>query len=271
MKRSTYDYDVIVIGAGIAGMVSAVTASALGKRVAVVEKSKVGGNCTNSTCIPSKALIRLSHLSHDISHLQCLGLLTEHTGQIPGRKIMPHIRRIVQQAYEKDLPETFERIGINMISATASFVDSHRIEVNGRTLSARNFIIATGTSPFIPPIDGIEHIDYLTNETLYQLDDLPGSLIILGGGVDGIEYASAFGRLKVETTVVEMATRLLPMADEELVDHLLQALQAEGIRLLTGAKAVSVRKTQNMVTLTIQRGDGPHEEILADRILVAVG
>lgn len=271
MKRSAYNYDVIVIGAGIAGMVSAVTASALGKRVAVVEKSKVGGNCTNSTCIPSKALLRLSHLSHDISHLQCLGLLTEYAGQIPGRKIMPHIRRIVQQAYEKDLPETFERIGINMISAAASFVDSHRIKVNGRTLSARKFIIATGTSPFIPPIDGIEHIDYLTNETLYQLDDLPGSLIILGGGVDGIEYASAFGRLKVETTVVEMATRLLPMADEELVNHLLQALQAEGIRLLTGAKAVSVRKTQTMVTLTIQRGDGPLEEILADRILVAVG
>jgi anti-anti-sigma factor len=271
MKRSAYDYDVIVIGAGIAGMVSAVTASALGKRIAVVEKSKVGGNCTNSTCIPSKALIRVSHLSRDMTRLDRWGLSSAPAGGLVGRMIMPHIRGIVQKAHEKDLPETFERIGINMISATASFVDSHRIEVNGRTLSARNFIIATGTVPFIPPIDGLEHIDYLTNETLYQLDELPGSLLILGGGVDGLEYASAFGRLKVETIVVEMATRLLPMADEELVDHLLQALQAEGIRLMSGTRAVSVRKTQDKVALKIQRGNELHEEILADRILVAVG
>jgi len=271
MKRSSYDYDVIIIGAGIAGMVSAVTVNSLGKRVAVVEKSKVGGNCTNSTCIPSKALIRLSHLSRDMTRLDRWGLSSAPAGGLIGHMIMPHIRGIVQKAYEKDLPETFERIGINMISATASFVDSHRIEVNGRTLSARKFIIATGSSPFIPPIDGLERIDYLTNETLYQLDKLPGSLIILGGGVDGIEYASAFGGLKVETTVVEMATRLLPMADEELVNHLLQALQAEGIRLLTGAKAVSVSKTQDKVTLKVQRANGLHEEILADRILVAVG
>jgi len=271
MNRSVYDYDVIVIGAGIAGMVSAVTASALGKRVAVVEKSKVGGNCTNSTCIPSKALIRLSHLSRDATRLNRWGLSSAPAGGLVGRMIMPHIRGIVQKAYEKDLPETFERIGINMISATASFVDSHRIEVNGGTLSARNFIIATGTAPFIPPIAGLERIDFLTNETLYQLDELPGSLIILGGGVDGLEYASAFGRLKVETTVVEMATRLLPMADEELVDHLLQALQAEGIRLMSGTKAVSVSKTHDRIALKIQRGNGLHEEILADKILVAVG
>jgi anti-anti-sigma factor len=271
MNRSVYDYDVIVIGAGIAGMVSAVTASALGKRVAVVEKSKVGGNCTNSTCIPSKALIRLSHLSRDTTRLNRWGLSSAPAGGLVGRMIMPHIRGIVQKAYEKDLPETFERIGINMISATASFVDSHRIEVNGRTFSARNFIIATGTAPFIPPIAGLERIDFLTNETLYQLDELPGSLIILGGGVDGLEYASAFGRLKVETTVVEMATRLLPMADEELVDHLLQALQAEGIRLMSGTKAVSVSKTHDRIALKIQRGNGLHEEILADKILVAVG
>ena len=271
MKRSAYDYDVIVIGAGIAGMVSAVTASALGKRVAVVEKSKVGGNCTNSTCIPSKALIRLSHLSRDMKRLDRSGLGSAPAGTLVSRMVMPHIRGIVRKAHEKDLPETFERIGISMISAAASFIDPHHINVNGRPLSARKFIIATGTSPFIPPLEGIDHIDYLTNESLYQLDELPRSLIILGGGVDGLEYASAFGRLNVETTVVEMAPRLLPMADQELVNNLLQALQADGIRLLTGTKAVRVRKAQDTILLMIQRGDGPLEEIHADRILVAVG
>lgn len=271
MRRAAYDYDVIVIGAGIAGMVSAVTANALGKRVAVVEKSKVGGNCTNTTCIPSKTLIRLSHLSREMSRLHRAGLSSAAPGDLFAHTLMPHIRDIVRKAHEKDLPHTFEHIGIDMIAASASFIDSHHIKANGKEICARKFIIAAGTRPFIPPIEGIQNVDFLTNETLYQLDTLPGSLLILGGGVDGLEYASAFGRLKVETTVVELATRLLPMADEELVDQLLQALQAEGIRLMSGTRAVSVRKTQDKVALKIQRGSELHEEILADKILVAVG
>lgn len=266
-----YDYDLIVIGAGIAGMVSAVTANGLGKRVAVIEKNKLGGNCTNTTCVPSKALIRLSHLRHDIAHLQHLGLLNDATGEIQGRKIMPHIRGIVQRAYEKDLPETFERIGVRIIPGRASFVDSHRIEASGQMLSAAKFIIAVGTSPMIPDIPGLQSIDFLTNETLYELEDLPRSILILGGGVDGLEYASAFGRLGVETTVVEMATRLLPPADRELVQHLLRSLHTESIHLLTGAKAVGIRGRKDKVVLTFQRSGGSAEETEADKVLVAVG
>ena len=252
-------------------MVSAVTAVSLGKSVAVVEKSRVGGNCTNLTCIPSKALIRLGHTSRDMAHLERLGLLTLPDGGLDRTRVMAHIRGIVRTAYEKDLPETFERIGIRMISAQAAFVDAHRIQAGGRTLSARKFIIAAGTSPFIPEIPGLAGIDYLTNESLYKLDDLPRSLIILGGGVDGLEYASAFGRLGVETTVVEMAPHLLPMADGEVVNHLLEALRSEGIRLLSGTKAVALADRQGKVALTIERQGGAREEILAERVLVAVG
>ena len=118
-----YDYDVVVIGAGIAGMVSAVTANGLGKRVAVVEKRKVGGNCTNFTCIPSKTLIRLSHVNREISRLVSLGLLSGEGAAIESRNVMPHIRSVVAKAYEKDVPETFEHIGITMVSGTATFVD----------------------------------------------------------------------------------------------------------------------------------------------------
>jgi pyruvate/2-oxoglutarate dehydrogenase complex dihydrolipoamide dehydrogenase (E3) component/anti-anti-sigma regulatory factor len=267
----SYDYDVIVIGAGIAGMVSAVTAHGLGKRVAVVEKRKVGGNCTNYTCIPSKTLIRLSHTNREISRLASLGLLAGDRPTVDSRKVMAHIRSVVKRAYEKDVPETFEQIGITMVSGAAAFVDRHHIEVNGRTLSAKSFIIAVGTRPLIPPIAGISDIDYLTNETLYDLDDLPKSLIILGGGVDGLEYGSAFGRLGVEVSVVEMGERLLPGADRELVNHLLRDLQTDGIRLMPGTKAKSLRNQQGKVVLAYEKADGSAGEVQADRVLVALG
>jgi len=269
--KGAYDFDLIVIGAGIAGMVSAVTAASLGKRVAVVEKSKVGGNCTNTTCIPSKALIRLGHARREMAHLERLGLLRLHDKGLESSRIMPRIREIVRTAYEKDLPETFERIGIRMIQAQATFLDPHRIGAGAETLSARKFIIAAGTIPLIPEIPGLSGIDYLTNETLYRLETLPRSLLILGGGVDGLEYASAFGRLGVETTVVEMAPRLLPMADGELVGRLLEVLRADGIRLLTGTKAVEVAGRQGRAALAVERQGGGREEIEAERVLVAVG
>ncbi len=267
----SYDYDMIVIGAGIAGMVSAVTANGLGKRVAVVEKRLVGGNCTNFTCIPSKTLVRLSHTNREISRLTSLGLLASETPGIDSRNVMAHIRSVVRNAYEKDVPETFEQIGIAMLSGSAAFVDRHHIMVNGRTISASHFIIAVGTRPLIPPISGIGDVDHLTNETLYQLDDLPKSLIILGGGVDGLEYGSAFGRLGVETTIVEMGPRILPGADRELVNHLRRSLEADGITLMPGTKATSLRNRQGKVVLSFEQGTGNLGEIEADRVLVALG
>jgi pyruvate/2-oxoglutarate dehydrogenase complex dihydrolipoamide dehydrogenase (E3) component/anti-anti-sigma regulatory factor len=266
-----YDYDVIVIGAGIAGMVSAVTAHGLGKRVAVVEKRKVGGNCTNFTCIPSKTLIRLSHTNRDISRLASLGLLSGQATAFDSRNVMAHIRSVVQKAYEKDVPDTFEEIGIHMLSGTASFVDRHRIDLNARTISASHFIIAVGTRPLVPPIMGISDIDYLTNETLYELDELPKSLIILGGGVDGLEYGSAFGGFGVKTTVVEMGTRLVPGADRELINHLQRCLEADGIQLMPGTEATGLRNHQGKIALAFERGDGSPGEVTADKVLVALG
>jgi pyruvate/2-oxoglutarate dehydrogenase complex dihydrolipoamide dehydrogenase (E3) component/anti-anti-sigma regulatory factor len=269
MARS-YDYDVVVIGAGIAGMVSAVTANGLGKRVAVVEKRKVGGNCTNFTCIPSKTLIRLSHTNREISRLMSAGLLAGET-PVDGKMVMAHIRSVVRKAYEKDIPETFEQIGITMLSGSAAFVDRHHITVNGQTISASHFVLAVGTRPLIPPISGIDDVVFLTNETLYELDDLPKSLIILGGGVDGLEYGSAFGRLGVETTIVEMGPRILPGADREIVNHLLRALEADGITLMPGTRATGLRNEPGKVVLSFEQANGNMGEIEAERVLVALG
>jgi pyruvate/2-oxoglutarate dehydrogenase complex dihydrolipoamide dehydrogenase (E3) component/anti-anti-sigma regulatory factor len=268
---SRYDYDVVVIGAGIAGMVSAVTARGLGKRVAVVEKRKVGGNCTNFTCIPSKTLIRLSHVRREISHLIHAGILAHQAGLVNGSNVMDRIRSVVQTAYEKDVPETFEQIGITMLEGSASFVDRHHIQVNGHSISSEYFILAVGTRPFIPPIEGISDVNYLTNETLYELEDLPKSLIILGGGVDGLEYGCAFGGLGVETTVVELGSKILPMVDREIAGHLQKILVQDGIRLMTGTKATSLRDHEGRAVLTFERGNGVTGEVEAEHVLVALG
>lgn len=267
----THDYDLVVIGAGIAGFVSAVTANGIGKRVAIVEKRKVGGNCTNLTCIPSKALVRLGHLSREICHLRESGLLKAQDLSLDKSEIMDHVRSIVQKAYEKDLPETFESIGIKVLMGSASFIDSHHISLDGKTISSDYFIIATGTRPVIPPIPGLGDVNYLTNENLYDLDRLPDSLIILGGGVDGLEYASALGRIGVKVTVVEMSDRLLPMADRELVKHLLGILARDGIRILSGARAIRLQTQGGDTVLDYEFRDGAHGSVSAERVLVAIG
>ncbi len=264
-------YELIVIGAGIAGMVAAVTAAGLGKRVAVVEKDKVGGNCTNLTCIPSKTLIHLSHLHWEMAHPERLGLRTAAASGFDTSSILQRIRSIVQEAYEKDRPETFEDIGIQVLTGNAAFLDRHHVRVSGSTFFAEKFIIASGTVPLVPPIDGLQDVDYLTNENLSTLENLPSSIIVLGGGVDGLEHASAFARLGIETTVVELGTRLLPMADREVVNRLLSILRTNGVRFQTGSKAVRFRDGRDHVVLTVEQPDGNAAEISAEKVLVTAG
>ncbi|MHB8111591.1 MAG: dihydrolipoyl dehydrogenase family protein [Syntrophorhabdaceae bacterium] len=269
--KDRYDYDIVVIGGGIAGFVSAVTANSLGKRVAIVEKRRTGGNCVNFTCIPSKALIRAAHARKEAAHLDRLGLDRFLIGEIDTANVLSRVRSVIQSVYSKDLPETFREIGIDVLSGAAEFVDPHRIIRECQVVSAEKFIIAIGTRSLVPPIKGLADIDYLTNENLYELDALPKSLTLLGGGVAGLEYASAFGKLGIETTVVEMATRLLPMVDRELVNHLLGLLRAEGIRFLIGAKAESFAKDADGIILTYQFGNGQTGKVKSERILVSIG
>jgi anti-anti-sigma factor len=267
----TYDYDVLVIGAGIAGFVASVTANGLGKRVGIIENRKLGGNCTSFTCIPSKALIRSAHIAHAISNLDDFGLSFQKNPVLQTDKVMTRVRSIVQKVYEKDLPETFERIGIKVLFGNPEFIDSHRISINDQVISAEKVIISTGTRPLIPPIEGIEDVDYLTNELVFELDKLPQSLMILGGGIDGLEYASAFGRLGVDVTIVEMATRLLPMVEGELADLLIKYLEGDGIRVLSGTKALRFSKSKDRKILEVESETQGKGTVEADAVLVAIG
>lgn len=269
--EQSLDFDIVVIGAGIAGLVSAVTASGLGQSVAIIEKRRFGGNCGSYTCLPSKTLIRAGHVSSLLRHIDHFGLKITEQVNIDTTTLMSHVRSVVQKAYEKDVPETFERIGIETITGQAEFIDNHHIQVDDRIVTARRCIIATGTRPLVPPITGLQDINYLTNETLFELEELPASMIILGGGIDGLEFSSALSRLGVDVTVVEMASRLLPNDDTELVNVLLAQLQREGIKMLIGTKASSVQKEGNHILLNIEQPNGETDTVKSDALLLTIG
>jgi len=266
-----YDYDLIVIGGGIAGFAASVTASGLGKKVALIENRKLGGNCTSFTCIPSKALIRAAHTNRQFARASQYGLSLDGARAPDTAGVMAHVRTVVQKAYEKDSPDTFERVGIRVLFGSPEFVDRHHVTLDGHVISARGFILATGTRPLIPPIPGLDGIEFLTNETVFELDKLPRSLIVLGGGVDGLEYASAFGRLGVEVSLVEMAPQLLPTVERELVDLLVKSLSDDGIRVMPGTKAVRFSGKGKRKVLEVEGATSGEMSIEAEAVLVTIG
>lgn len=241
-------YDVIVIGGGSAGLVAAKFAKGLGRKTAIIEKKLLGGDCTHHGCIPSKALL---HLSLN-----------------PAPDVMKRVRELVAGIYSTETPDIFRKEGIDVIEGAASFADSGTVIVNGERITSEIFILATGSSPLIPPIEGLADIEYLTNENIFVLDRLPASVAVLGGGPIGAELSTALNRLGVDTAVIEMAEHILPRDDAELSELLRGKLEADGIKILTGTKVTSVRQNDGFVTL---KTEGALDEVNAERILVAAG
>ena len=266
-----FDYDLLVLGGGAAGLVSSKVARGFGKSVAVIEKGKLGGECTNFGCVPSKTLIRTAKAAHELKHLDALGLRTEAPIAIATGGVMRHVRSIVDKVYNTHLPASFKALGIDLSFGNPRFTDNHTVTMDGKTITANRIIIATGSSPLIPSIEGIDTTPYLTNNTVFSLDTLPRSLVMLGGGPIGIELASALNRLGVETTVVEMFDRILFREDHELSDMLAARLRGEGLNIVTSAKAVKLAGDASRITLTLETKDGRRKEISAQSILIASG
>ncbi|MHB8844345.1 MAG: dihydrolipoyl dehydrogenase family protein [Nitrospirota bacterium] len=268
MRR--FDYDLIAIGAGAGGFVSSKLAAGLGKKAAMIERALLGGECTNRGCVPSKALIKAAAAAYQARHLREYGLdagpLT-----ISTKNVMHYVRGAVKKVYDSHPAAAFEKLGIDVLFGDPVFLDSHRVSLNGRVLSADKFMIATGSSAFIPPIEGLSSVPYLSNENLFDLDTLPSSMIILGAGPIGMEMASALNHLGVAVTVVEMSGRILPREDEELASRLEQKLALDGITFLTGTKAVRAAGTKDAITLTVESAGAARRDIGAASILVAVG
>jgi pyruvate/2-oxoglutarate dehydrogenase complex dihydrolipoamide dehydrogenase (E3) component len=266
-----YDFDLIVIGGGAAGLVASKFAAGVGKKVAIIERSRLGGECTLYGCVPSKTLIRTAKVFNQINHANEVGLDTGRPLPVPGEAVLARVRRVVERVYEGHRPEVLEKLGIHLVFGGPRFRDNHRIEVDGRLLSAASFIVCTGSSPLVPPISGIETIPYLTNQTLFDIERLPRSIIVLGGGPIGIEMAQAFNYLGVKVTVLEAADRILTKEDKELSDLLAGRLAAEGLALHTRTRVVGFIRRDDAIELTMEDATGRQDSISGDAVLAAVG
>jgi pyruvate/2-oxoglutarate dehydrogenase complex dihydrolipoamide dehydrogenase (E3) component len=265
-----YDYDVVVIGAGSGGLVACKVANGLGKRTALIEKRKLGGDCTWFGCVPSKTLIKSANIAHDTTRLREFGLEPGGPVELNADKVMAHVRAIVQADADGHPPETFEAEGINVLFGAGRFLDAHNLRVGEKKISANKFIICTGSHPFVPPIPGLENTPYLTNERIFDLETLPRSMIVLGAGPIGIELSAALNRLGVKVTIVERSPGILQRDDPELVDRLLAILRAEGVKILTETTAAGFTRQGNRVIADIEDKAGPRQ-IEAESVLVSVG
>lgn len=257
-------YGVIVIGAGSGGLTAAATAKGFFQSVALIEGRKTGGECTHYGCMPSKALINYAEMIHTASKV---------TGEAPkndSKKALEYVRTVINNIYQHETPEVLGK-SYDVYEGYAKFIDAHTVEVNGEQLTGRKIIISTGSSPMIPTfIKGIENVDYLTNENIFYQEELPDSLIALGGGPIGVELCQALNRIGIEVTVVEMMPRILPREEERYSQMITECLEKEGMHICTGAKATEVRQENGVVTLTVEK-DGKVEEISAGGILMSLG
>ena len=208
-----FDYDVVVIGAGSAGLVACKLANGLGKKTALIEKRKIGGDCTWFGCIPSKTLIKSAHIAHNTRRVGEFGLQPVNPIEINAKHVMAHVRGVVEADAAAHPPESYKAEGIDVYFANAQFVDNHQIQLDDKKISSKKFIICAGSRPAIPDIEGLSEIPYLTNETIFDLETLPESMLILGAGPIGIELAAALNRLGVKVTILLRSVQILKKED----------------------------------------------------------
>jgi pyruvate/2-oxoglutarate dehydrogenase complex dihydrolipoamide dehydrogenase (E3) component/uncharacterized membrane protein YdjX (TVP38/TMEM64 family) len=264
-KPKRFDYNLVVIGAGSAGLVAAYVAATAKARVALIEQGEMGGDCLNTGCVPSKALIRAAKLAHESTVAASFGLSGRLEPDFPA--IMARIRAVIAKVALHDSPERYRSLGVDVIAGRARVVDPWTVEVAGRRLSARRLVIATGGEPWLPPIPGLAEVAPLTSQTLWGLETAPQWLLMLGGGAIGCELAQAFARLGVAVTLVESAPRLLAREDEEVCALMRAALAADGVEIIEGLAVTGFAQTAGGGQATL--ADGRVLEF--DRVLVAVG
>ena len=272
MTKPTYDYDLVVIGDGPAGLTIGRLGPRLGARVAIVEADRLGGDCTWHGCVPSKALLAGAHAAALTGRAAAFGLPAG--GAREGLALASVLNRVharQERIYaESDHPDHLRALGCDVIAGRGRFVTPNRLAVDGRIITARRYCIATGSRPAIPPISGLDRVPFLTNETVFNLAELPPRLLVVGGGPVGVELGQAFARLGSAVTIVEMLPRLLSRDDAEITDLLRRTLESEGLSVVTNATVTEVHRVGGETRVRVDAG-GHLESLTCDALLIATG
>ncbi len=269
VKPRSFDYNLIVIGAGSAGLVSAYIGAAVKSKVALIERHRMGGDCLNTGCVPSKALLRSARLVAEARRSARLGIRSMQV-ELSFAEVMARVQQVIASVAPHDSVERYRGLGVDCIEGEAKLVSPWTVTVNGRSLSARSIIVASGAKPLVPALPGLDDVDYLTTDSVWALREQPRRLLILGGGPVGCELAQAFARLGSQVTLVEMAPRLIPRDENDASVALRTALIHDGIDIRTGHKALRFERGGGAQALIAQGGNG-EVSIPFDRVLLALG
>ncbi|MGA1318351.1 MAG: FAD-dependent oxidoreductase, partial [Rubrivivax sp.] len=277
-KPKSFDRNLVVIGAGAGGLVTSYIAAAVKARVTLVEGHRMGGDCLNYGCVPSKALIRSAKVAQVLKKAQAFGV-ADAAGRVDFAAVMQRVHRVIGEIEPHDSVERYTAMGVEVLQGHARITSPWRVEVTladgtSQTLTTRSIVIATGASPFVPPIPGLQEAGVLTSDTVWGLRELPQRLLVLGGGPIGCELAQSFARLGSTVTQVEMAERLMVREDPEVAELVTASLRADGVQVLTGHQAVRVEQVDGRKQLIARHGQGAQAREVAipfDALLCAVG
>lgn len=275
-KPSTFDRNLVVIGAGSAGLVTAYIAAAIKAKVTLIEKHKMGGDCLNTGCVPSKALIRSAKLLSHMSRSKEFGIREAHA-DFDFAEVMERVQRVIKRVEPHDSVDRYTELGVDVIQGEAKITSPWTVEIKTaegmQTLTTRNIVIATGARPFVPPIPGLAEIGYLTSDNIWDLRERPRRLLVLGGGPIGSEMAQTFSRLGSQVTQVERRPRLLVREDPEVSEMVIQRFRSEGINVLLEHKAKQflIENDEKVLIVEDLQNEGVEVRIPFDAVLVAVG
>ncbi len=267
-----YDFDIGIIGGGAAGLTVASGAAQLGARTLLVEKEmELGGDCLHFGCVPSKTLIRTANVYHLMKNSKAFGLPSVELPPVDYREVTARIRSVIGTIQKHDSQERFCSLGAKVEFGAPTFADEHTIQLNGNAHSAKSWVIATGSSPAIPPIEGLDNTPYVTNKEIFSLDHLPSSMIILGAGPIATEMAQAFSRLGSKVIVVQRSGQILSKEDKDLADELMGVLSLDGVEFYLNAIIIRAGERGTEREVLIKDGDGKEISLRAEKILVALG
>jgi dihydrolipoamide dehydrogenase len=270
-KPRQFDYNLVVIGAGSAGLVSAYIAAAVKAKVALIEKHKMGGDCLNTGCVPSKALIRSAKILEYARRAEDFGF-ENATVDFDFAAVMERVQNVIKKVEPHDSVERYTALGVDCYEGEAKVLSPYEVQVDGKTLNTRNIIIATGAKPSVPTIEGLDQVGYLTSDTVWQLRQQPKKLLVLGGGPIGSELAQAFRRLGSEVTIVDRSANVLSREDDDISSWVMQRFEHEGIEVLSNYQAEKFSVDQGQKSLRCKhKHNGNQISVAFDQVLIALG